>query len=928
MAGQSPRRPRPRRPAIAGANAHGFSGAGAGATAIISNTTAIGIVSRGAASVVLNEGHIGVSVDAQAQTSAWTSPGWAGGQNFFYSQAEVRGNEAIGIWTGGGFDTVLNSGSIDVASVATTIGHADGAAYGLRLDGKAQVENTGGLTARSTATSYWQSAAEAYGMRLGDSADAQASRVTTAGTIEAAAVATGWFGTADSTAVGVASQGESELHNAGSIQATATARGGSVVGMAEAQSHGAMLGQGRNTVSNAGDITVRAEAAGGFLIGRVSGKALAIGIGSGDGGSRIVNEGRIVVDAVSSGEATAVGIRTGSGDDLIVNQGSIVATRTVGGVAMAGIAIDAGAGNDTVVLGDGSVTRGDIDLGAGTDVLTMRGATAIEGTVIDDGSRLLLQLNGNGSFGGTVPAAVIAKRGEGTFSLASLPSVQRLEVQGGTLEVAGDYRFRGDGQFQATINGDGTHGRLHLLGQAQLGGSYSVQRGAGPFVDGTRYELLRADGGFGAGTAFERIELPASTRLLSFTSVQGAEAFDVKAQVKSFTTVAAGTNAQAVARQLDRVLPAARGDLRNTLGTLQGLATDAEFATAYASLSPATHGQRAVAGAASAHRFGQAIEQRLGALQVGARADAAVAVPQASLASRLGAGALSLQSAAEPRQAKPYGLWVQAFAQKGDQDPAGDVAGYRFDLAGRAIGMDHRFGESFSAGAAFGWVNNEFRSDIAGNTADIDSRLFALYGSYTGEGFYASGTFSVGNTSYDSRRSIVVGASSTPVASQHDAKVIAATLGAGLPLRAGGGWVDPFASLRYTQLKEEGYTESGSGAALAVEQRKTRSVVSELGVRWTQAYAAQGSASVSPEASVAWLHDFGSGSRLINAAYLDAPDASFAVEGQPIKRNGTKLGLGVTYRSGSGLTTQLRYSAELRPGYRAHGIIGELRYEF
>ncbi|MBK7531907.1 autotransporter domain-containing protein [Piscinibacter sp.] len=79
---------------------------------------------------------------------------------------------------------------------------------------------------------------------------------------------------------------------------------------------------------------------------------------------------------------------------------------------------------------------------------------------------------------------------------------------------------------------------------------------------------------------------------------------------------------------------------------------------------------------------------------------------------------------------------------------------------------------------------------------------------------------------------------------------------------------------------------------------------------------------------MAWLHDFGSGNRLINAAYLDAPDAAFAVEGQPIKRNGTKLGLGVTYRSGSGLTTQLRYSAELRPGYRAHGIIGELRYEF
>lgn len=896
--------------ANAHSEAYGASDSGAGATATLSGTTAIGILGGGRVNRVVNDGRIGVSTDAQAQASAWTSPGGTGDYDFYFSSAEVRGAEATGIWLRGASNTVLNSGSIAVATSASGLEHADGVAYGLRIDGDASLAQAGSLRVRSTSGSN----------------ERPATQVTNVGDIAATSNAEVLFGAALSEAYGMSSGGPSTVDNQGQIRATAVATG--LFGSSTAQSDGVLLGQGRNNVSNAGDIIVRAEASGGLLFGGVSGQSRAVGIGAGDGGNRVVNTGRIVVDAVSNGDASAVGIRTGSGDDLIVNQGTIVATRTVGGVAMPGIAIDAGAGNDTVILADGSVTRGDIDLGAGTDVLTMRGNIVVEGAVIDDGSRLQLQLNGNGSFGGAVPAAAITKRGEGTFSMAALPSVQRIEVQGGTLEAAGDYRFRTDGQFLATINGDGSHGRLHLLGQAQLGGTYSVQRGSGPFVNGTSYELLRADGGFAAGTSFERIELPASTRLVSFRSVQQADALSVTADVKSFTTVAAGGDAQAVARQLDRVLPASRGDLRNTLGTLQGLATDAEFATAYASLSPASHGQRSLAGAASANRFGQALEQRLGALQVGARADAAVAVAPASLASRLGSGTLSLQGADEPRQAMPYGLWVQAFAQKGDQDAAGGVAGYRFDLAGRAIGMDHRFGDSFSAGAAFGWVSNEFKSDLAGNTADIDSRLFALYGSYTGEGFYANGTFSVGHTSYDSRRSIVVGATSTPVASQHDAKVVAATLGAGVSMHAGGGWVDPFANLRYTKLKEDAFSESGSGTALAVEQRSTRSVVSELGVRWTQAFAANGSASVSPEASVAWLHDFGSGSRLINAAYLDAPDASFAVEGQPIQRNGAKLGLGVTYRSGSGLTTQLRYSAEVRPGYRAHGIIGELRYEF
>ena len=135
-------------------------------------------------------------------------------------------------------------------------------------------------------------------------------------------------------------------------------------------------------------------------------------------------------------------------------------------------------------------------------------------------------------------------------------------------------------------------------------------------------------------------------------------------------------------------------------------------------------------------------------------------------------------------------------------------------------------------------------------------------------------------------------------------------------------------NLRYTLVKEDAFTENGSGAALAVDGRSTHTVVSELGLRWTQAFAVSGNARLIPEASAAWLHDFGHGSRLVQAAYVDAPEAGFAVEGQRIERNGLRLGLGVTYRSGGGLSSLLRYSAEIRPGYRAQGLVGELRYEF
>jgi uncharacterized protein with beta-barrel porin domain len=61
---------------------------------------------------------------------------------------------------------------------------------------------------------------------------------------------------------------------------------------------------------------------------------------------------------------------------------------------------------------------------------------------------------------------------------------------------------------------------------------------------------------------------------------------------------------------------------------------------------------------------------------------------------------------------------------------------------------------------------------------------------------------------------------------------------------------------------------------------------------------------------------------------VDAPDATFSIAGQPVEKNGVQVGLGVTYRSSRGFATFLRYRGELRDRYAAHGVIGELRYEF
>ena len=70
----------------------------------------------------------------------------------------------------------------------------------------------------------------------------------------------------------------------------------------------------------------------------------------------------------------------------MTNYGTITTTQpwTVGIIELPlpGTAITTGAGNDTVVLGAGSVNTGTIDLGTGDDTLTFLGTATINGSLL------------------------------------------------------------------------------------------------------------------------------------------------------------------------------------------------------------------------------------------------------------------------------------------------------------------------------------------------------------------------------------------------------------------------------------------------------------------------------------------------------------------------------------------------------------------
>ncbi|HUL91104.1 MAG TPA: hypothetical protein VLV56_02050 [Burkholderiales bacterium] len=900
----------------------GFDGDANGFSKSVLSATAIGITAGDGANQITNTGSIDVKTWRPFEFLGIVLPlpvqAGAGGHaegHGFRSATEVTGAEtsvfAAGISAGNGANAIRNEGSIDVDLRANAIASASSDAGGSGIgDGESHADSAISATA--------------IGIAAGDGAN----QITNTGSIR---VGTSLFASGDSSAVGHLT-GDADAFSSATVNAFAA---------------GISTGNGANTIRNEGSIDVALGATAtssahpdaGSTGDNTAGVAARItaqgyGIRAGSGNNTVVNTGTINVTVTASNNtgsghitASATGIETGAGNDTITNAGTITATTVVNGVSSPGTAIRAGAGDDTVTLTAGSVTNGSIDLGTGNNRLMVQGTPVINGTILDGSGSLALTFNATGSLSTALPGWSATKTGAGTFTLSMLNKMQRLEVDQGTLKLDNDYAFMSGGTFQARINGNGSYGQFYVTGQAALDGTMKIVRGGGAYVNGTAFDVLTASNGIQPGTAFSRVELPEDTRLLKFHTEQLSDGVRVKADVASFTTVAGTPNQMAVAGTLDRILPKTTGALNQLLGKIQTL-PEAQFASAFASMSPAVYAGYTASTFNSMQQYTNVLQDRMTALRAQDFSPVQSAGAWGREPIRLaynGTGLSNLLEASDAERARSSGLWLRGFSQKGDQNPTESMNGYDYRMAGTSVGYDGRFTKTFSAGVSLGTARNTVTVDNNVSQGDVDTTMGSVYAGYFDRSLYLNGTLSAGRNKYDTRRTNAVDQSTS--SSSHDGKVLATTVGVGSYVQAAAWWIEPFATVQYTRLKEDGFSETGGSANQVVEGRSTSGLVSTLGGRFSRPTEDGNGALWVPQASLAWLHDY-SKNQVINASYVGVPDSSFSVDGQPVQRNGALVGLGLSYRSKGGYITTFQYTGEFRDGFRAHGLAGEFRYEF
>jgi uncharacterized protein YhjY with autotransporter beta-barrel domain len=832
------------------------------------------------------------------------------------------GGSVFGIFAGAGVDTIENEGTVTVDTrslfgLPTIGGSATASADGDGIDGD-------GHAIATTTTSVG-----ATGIDAGAGVNVIANRGTV-GIFLAVGASTSAH--ADGDSVG----GDATADSTATTHATAIGISGGNNGN-EIDNEGSIEVDLRASASAGASATVDHDPVFGFALGSAHRNRTAAiaahgyGIRTGSGDDRVVNKGSIVATTradnnTGSGDlsASVAGIDTGAGNDTIVNEGTITATRIINGSSSRGTAIAAGAGDDVVKLLDGSVTNGNVDLGSGDDMLSLEGTPVINGSFLNASSALSLEFNNSGSYAGGLPGVRAIKNGEGTFNLSLLNQMELIEVNKGTLKLNNDYDFLGTGLFQAKVYGDGSNGQFYVNGEAGLDGKMKIVRGGGAYRDGTIFNVFKSSTAIKSGTAFNDVELPDATRLLKFDARQKADGVHVKANVASFTTVAETENQMAVAKNLDRILPKVSGDLSQVMGEVEAL-PDGQYATAFASLSPASYAVYSRAALGTANQYAGVLQDRMNALRNDQLARAEQHAGPVRLAYN---GSVSDVAGSGDRSPRAAGLWLRAFGQKGDRDSNNGANGFEYDLSGIAIGLDRRFSDRVSAGVSLATAGSNVKADNNMSDGDVDSRFLSAYASYFDNRLYVNGTLSVGRNDYDTRRNMIIGMVTTPLTSNHKGDITAASIGTGRYYAIGRWWADPFAYLQYTRLEEDGFTENGSGAGLNVASRATDALVSTVGVRFSRIIESGNGGAWIPEATLGWVHDFAIDDQLINASYIDAPDATFAVGSEPMDKNGTAVGLGIGYRTAGGFSSLLKYTGEFRGNFDAQGVVGEVRWEF
>ena len=637
------------------------------------------------------------------------------------------------------------------------------------------------------------------------------------------------------------------------------------------------------TIGNFGDgiVTVRnggaLSAAGSFAIAvdAQSTGALNIGAAAGDA-------------AAAPGTVAAAIIQFGAGD------GRVIFNHTSAGYAFA-----------PAMIGDGR-----IDQIAGTTILTGNSG-AFTGSTRVTGGQLIV----NGSLAGsniTVSGGVLGGTGTlGDVGIHPGGTVAPGFASIGTL-TAGNFGQAPGSVYQVELASNGTGDRINVTGLGQLidGAVLQVVKAdGGPYVLGTRYTVLTANGGI-SGTYV----LTGDTQLTAFVGFVAAydpnNVYVDVLQTRSFTAAAQTSNQLNTAAGLG-TLPTS-GSLSSAI---LALPSDAVAQYAFDQLSGEVHASIKSVLISDSQFVRDAAFGRLRRTSGN---------PGTALAST--AGQTECEAATSCATIDRVTFWTRAFGSWGRWNSNGNAAALWRDTGGFYLGADVPVMEDKArAGLLVGYSRSSFQVSDRNSSGTSDNFHLGLYGG-TQWGDLAV-RLGVAHTwhALSTSRSIVFPGFADTAKGSYTAGTTQVFGELGYSLRMGGASFEPFANAGYVSLRTDGFSETGGAAALTSWGSVSSATFTTLGVRASTSFTL-GSVEATAKASAGWRHAFGDTTPAATFAF--AGGGTFTILGVPIAQDAAVVDAGFDFRLAPNATLGISYGGQFGAGALDQSVRGNLSIKF
>ncbi|MCX6897787.1 MAG: autotransporter domain-containing protein [Verrucomicrobia bacterium] len=278
----------------------------------------------------------------------------------------------------------------------------------------------------------------------------------------------------------------------------------------------------------------------------------------------------------------------------------------------------------------------------------------------------------------------------------------------------------------------------------------------------------------------------------------------------------------------------------------------------------------------------------------------------------------------------PWGVWAEGAGQFVGVDANQNASGYHVTSAGLTVGLDRQVldptiypHDQLVVGAALGYANSS--SYLANNgRVGVNGAQGNVYGLWFKDGWHAEALGGGGANVYDTKRQVLgIDANGNTQGSD-----LQGMLGGGYDCRVGQWTFGPRASVQYTTVDIDGFTESGSLAPLTIGSQSFDSLLTQMGMHVSHPFAVEKTLWI-PDLSLGWQHESMDSVTSVNAQFANGSGNIFSSQGVPLGRDSAVVGLGLTVQWSKNLATYVTYGTELmRNNYSVQNVSAGVRFSF